>query len=134
MLSLNGFGKSDKARADCDYLNLEANEYISHIAFGYSADTIESITLAASNGGTFSKGNTGSAGLKVFELQRNAPLIGLKGVGSDSSLDSLGLILFDTSCDLSALPEKEEQGGQEEVIDEAEREVTESVTEDEQSN
>ena len=75
--------------------------------------------LATSDGGTFSKGTsiTDSDVLKVFKLEQSTRLIGLKGIGDATSLDSLGLILLDTSCDPTVIAENEEGEGGQEVDD-----------------
>ena len=117
---LYGHGNSDKNEVSCEYMILAADEYIHTMKLDFSSEYgLESVFIQSNlsqelKAGTVEKSDEN----KVIQFNESYQLVGLKGLGSEVSLDSIGIIIFDTTCDVSD-PTK--------TLGEASTEVTEVV-------
>jgi len=89
--------------ADCEELTLASDETIANISLRYSASKgLNMIGVLTNKENSLVKGlKVESDETKTLRFNQSYQLIGFKGLGSADSLDSLGAIMFDTTCDVN---------------------------------
>ena len=115
-----GHGNSDKNTNTCEYMMLSAEEYVHTLELQYSTQHgLDRIFIKSSKAQELAAGTVEKSDkTKVIQFNESYQLIGLKGLGSELSLDSIGMIVFDTTCDVTD-PSK--------TLGEASTEITEVV-------
>lgn len=100
---LYGHGNSDTTQVTCDKLYLSPGEYVHSIQLQYSkVDGLDLVRLESSKGQKISAGSVKTSDqTKTVQFNESYQLVGLKGHGSATSLDSLGIIVYDTTCDVT---------------------------------
>lgn len=97
------FGNKDASATTCGYLRIEVGDFIEKMELHYSdLDGLNKLSFTTALGQTLSAGTPTPSDLtQVLQFSKQYHLIGLKGNGGSKSIDSLGVIIFDTDCDLN---------------------------------
>ena len=96
-------GNSDKNEVDCQYLVLTPVDYMVSLTLSWTeAGGINQVSVESSDGQALTVGAQRAQDNlnKTFQFDKRHQLMGLKGLGRETSIDSLGLIMFDATCNL----------------------------------
>ena len=96
-------GNSDKNLVDCQYMVLTPLDYMIALTLSWTeAGGINQVSVESSDGQVLTVGAQRARDnqTKTFKFDKRHQLMGLKGLGRDNSIDSLGLIMFDATCNI----------------------------------